>query len=72
MTISLMVGNVTQNFLVNVMLWLCTPSPPLFSGTQGVQAKQVTMNKYAKFSQFNNKKKEMYETYIGEACLLKC
>ena len=59
MTVSLMVDNVTQNVFVNVMLWLCTPSPPLFSGSLGVQAKQVTMSiyKYAKFSKFNNKKK---------------
>jgi len=57
MTVCLMVDNVTQNLFVNVMLWLCTPSPPLFSGSRGVQEKQVTMYKYAKFSKFNNKEK---------------
>jgi hypothetical protein len=54
-----MVDNVTKNLFVNVMLWLCTPSPPLFSGSLGVQAKQVTMYKYAQFSKFNNKKRDI-------------
>lgn len=59
LTVSLMVDNVTKNLFVNVMLWLCTPSPPLFSGSLGVQAKQVTMYKYAQFSKFNNKKRDI-------------
>jgi hypothetical protein len=58
MTFPLMVDNVIQNLLVNVIPCLCTPSPPLFSGSLGVQTKQVTMYKYAKFSTFNYKEKK--------------
>jgi hypothetical protein len=57
MTVSIMVDNVTENLFVNVMLWLCTPSPPIFSGSLGVQAKQMSLYKCAKFSKFNNKEK---------------
>lgn len=40
MTVSLMVDNVT---LCESHALLCTPSSPLFSGSMGVQAKQVTV-----------------------------
>jgi hypothetical protein len=57
MTVPLMVDNI-KKLSVNVLFWLCTPSPPLFSRSLGVQAKQVTMYKYGKFSKFNNKDKK--------------
>jgi len=48
-----MIHNVIQNLCECHALVI----HPLFSGSLGVQAKQVTMYKYAKFSKFNNKGK---------------